>query len=101
AGRQLLPLAGLGVEDVVRARQDREAAGVADDRAVGRLGVRAHVTPPGAHRAGPGEELLEGRGVGVGVDLVGRLVRQGVDDVLDRAYPAFIVDARLHRVWIE
>jgi hypothetical protein len=92
-------LAGLGVVDVVGAWQDREADGVADDRAVRSLGRRAHVTPPGDHRAGAGQELLEGSRAGVGIELVGRFGRQRVDNVLDGATQAgllmrgFIVSA--------
>ena len=101
AGRQFVPLAGLGVVDVVGARQDVEPKDVADGRRVARHRHRPDVTPPGEQRPRPGQELLEGGGAGIGVELVGRLVGQTVDHVLDRPYPARVVDARLHRVDVE
>jgi hypothetical protein len=99
--RQPLPGARLGIVDVVRARQDREAADIADHRGIVGLGVRADVAPPGQHRAGAGEELLEAGGAGIGIELVGWLRGQRVDHVLDGADPGRVVDPRLHRVDVE
>src|SRR3569623_1687612 len=101
AGAELLPSTGLGVVDVVGAGEDREAAGVADDRGVVGLGVGADIAPPRDHRAGTGEELAEAGGVGIGVDLIRRLARQRVDHVLDGAHPGGNVDTRLHGVGVE
>ena len=99
----LLPGAGLGVVDLLGAGVDREADDIADDRGVGRAGVGADVAPPGERSAGAGEELLEGGGVRVGVDLIGR-IGVGLDEVqhvLDGLHPGRVVDARLHRVGVE
>ena len=54
-------------------------------------------------RAGAGEELLEGGGVRIGVDLVRRIGarRIQVHHVLDRLHEGRIVDARLHGVRVE
>jgi len=75
-----VPLAGLGVVDVVRTRQDREPDRVADNRGVGGLGVRTDIAPPAQHRAGARQELLEAGGAGIRVDLIGWL---GVEHVLN------------------
>src|SRR5690606_17562590 len=98
AAGQLVPLAGLGIVDVVGARQDRKSGQVADHRTVTGLDVGTDVAPPDHHRADASQELLEGGRVRVGVDLVRWLEGQGVDDVLDGANPVGVVDARLHRI---
>ena len=74
---------------------------VADHRSVVGLDVGADVAPPRYHRAGAAEELDERGLVRIGVELVGRLGRQRVDDVLDGAHPGRVVDERLHGFRIE
>ncbi len=101
AAGELVPGAGTGVVNIVRARQDREATDIANNRAVTGLGVGTNVAPPGEHGAGAGQELLEAGGAGIGIELVGGFRRQRVDHVLDGAHPGRIVDARLHRIDIE
>src|SRR2546430_5168375 len=99
--RELFPLAGLGIVDLVRSGQDVEPDEVADDRGVARFSHLADISPPGDHRANAGQEFLEAGGVRIGVELVGWLGWQRIDNVLDSANPGRIVDARLHRVHIE
>src|SRR5256886_2388920 len=99
--RELLPAACLGIVDVVRAGQDVEPDDVADHGGVARFRYLADISPPGDHRADAGQELLEAGGVRIGVELIGRLGRQRVDDVLNGANPGRIVDVRLHRVNFE
>src|SRR5258708_8492189 len=87
--------------DVVRPGQDVETDDVADNGGVARFRHLADISPPGNHRAGAGQELLEAGGVRIGVELIGRLGRQWNDDVLNGGNPGRIVDARLHRVDVE
>src|SRR5207302_2718283 len=99
--RELFPLAGLGIVDVVGSGQDVEPDEIADDGGVARFSHLADISPPGDHRANAGQELLEAGGVRIGVELVGRFGWQRIDDVLDSANPGRVVDARLHRIHIE
>ena len=100
----LFPGRGLGVVDAVRTRVDPEADDIAHDRAVRGARGRADVAPPHQHGAGSGQELAEGRGAGIGVDLVGGVGARRCDQVhhvLDGLHPGRVVDARLHGVGIE
>src|SRR6267142_2343789 len=99
--RELFPGACLGIVDVVRPGQDVETDDVADNGGVARFRHLADISPPGDHRADARQELLEAGGVRIGVELIGRLGRQCIDDVLNGANPGRIVDARLHRVDVE
>jgi hypothetical protein len=99
--RELVPFACLGIVDVVRSGQDVEPDDVADHGGVARFRHLSDIAPPGDHRADAGQELLEASGVRIGVELIGRLRRQSIDDILNGANPCRIADARLHRVHIE
>jgi hypothetical protein len=85
-----LPKRQPGVVDALGAGVDPKANDVADDRGVRGARRRPHIAPPHQHGPGAGEELLEGRGAGVGVDLIGR-VGPGCDQVhhiLNGLHPA-------------
>ena len=98
---EFFPPACFGIVDVVRPGQDVERDNVADDGGVARLRHLADISPPGDHRADAGQKLLKAGGVWIGIELIGRLGRQRVDDVLNSANPGRIADARLHGVDIE
>src|SRR5258708_35841796 len=98
--RELFPGASLGIVDVVRPGQDVETDDVADNGGVARFRHLADISPPGDHRADARQELLEAGGVRIGVELIGRLGRQRVDDVLDGAQPGRDVYTQVPRCGI-
>ncbi len=101
AARQLVPLSGLGVVDIVGAWKNVEGADIANDRGIVGFRIGAYIPPPGQHRSGSGQELLEAGGVGIGIELIGGFMGQSVDHILNRPDPSRVVDARLHGVNVE